>query len=123
RSANTMTGTHSTPGTDTVTDPEDELELPRVLGIVKSDDLFGPRAELCASTSAIRYPVFVGRKNFTGHAPEILKQRGASVVHRERAALQSLGVPEGSHRALWRCSLGVPCSPRESRQSGSVPRS
>jgi len=48
----------------------DELGLPQLIGIQSSLDLFGPARHLLHTTSAIRYPVFVGTRNYTGTSPK-----------------------------------------------------
>lgn len=50
----------------------DDLGVPAWLGISRTEDLFDAHAELLHTTSAIRYPVFVGdgaTNNYTGHGP------------------------------------------------------
>jgi hypothetical protein len=44
----------------------DAIGLPEVLGIAAASDLFGTARHLLHTASAIRYPVFVGAKNYTG---------------------------------------------------------
>ncbi len=51
----------------------DELSLPDMLGVSSSAVLFGTQHHLVHTTSAIRYPVFVDGKNYTGHHPDVLK--------------------------------------------------
>lgn len=51
----------------------DDLGLPQQLQIPTTDTLFNSHHDLLHSTSAIRYPVFQGAENYTGHAPSILK--------------------------------------------------
>ncbi len=51
----------------------DELSLPDMLGVPSSAVLFGTQHHLVHTTSAIRYPVFVDGKNYTGHHPDVLK--------------------------------------------------
>lgn len=50
----------------------DKLGLPAQLGIKSTEDLFGCARSLLHSTSAIRYPVFINRNNYTGSSPRIL---------------------------------------------------
>ncbi|MBI2061314.1 MAG: hypothetical protein HYT87_16370 [Nitrospirae bacterium] len=47
----------------------DALDLPRLLSIQSSSDLFGVARSLLHTTSAFRYPVFVGTRNYTGTNP------------------------------------------------------
>jgi len=51
----------------------DGLELSKALGIASSALLFSGHRDLLHTTSAIRYPVFVDRQNYTGHKPKLLK--------------------------------------------------
>ncbi len=51
----------------------DDLELPRYLGIESTESLFAKDYALLHTTSAIRYPVFVKGRNYTGHSPKPLK--------------------------------------------------
>lgn len=53
----------------------DELGLPEVLEISSSSELFGARDYLVHTTSAVRYPVFVNGRNYTGSQPNILKHQ------------------------------------------------
>ncbi len=50
----------------------DNIGLQSKLGIDSTDQLFGKRSDLCHFTSALRYPVFVENKNYSG-SPSILK--------------------------------------------------
>lgn len=49
-----------------------ELELPSLLGIADSGELFGKYGELLHTTSVIRFPLFNKGTNYTGHQPKIL---------------------------------------------------
>lgn len=51
----------------------DDLELPAYLGIDSTETLFTVHRSLLHTTSAIRYPVFVKGRNYTGHSPNPLK--------------------------------------------------
>lgn len=51
----------------------DELEVPQLLGLTSSHELFGPGGKHLHTTSAIRYPVFVRERNYTGSAPVIMR--------------------------------------------------
>lgn len=51
----------------------DQIDLPAAIGIEHSGSLFAERRDLLHTTSAIRYPVFLSGKNYTGHSPAILK--------------------------------------------------
>ncbi|WP_066016942.1 hypothetical protein [Endozoicomonas atrinae] len=50
----------------------DYISLPEKLGIKSASDLFGDRKDLVHYTSALRYPVFVRGKNYSG-TPSMLK--------------------------------------------------
>lgn len=50
----------------------DSIGLPGKVGIQSTNQLFGERSDLCHFTSALRYPVFVDNKNYSG-SPSILK--------------------------------------------------
>ncbi|MDQ3519975.1 MAG: hypothetical protein M3466_16435, partial [Gemmatimonadota bacterium] len=51
----------------------DLLGLPALLGLTSSADLFDSAPYLVHTTSAIRYPVFNGDRNYTGSNPHPLK--------------------------------------------------
>ena len=51
----------------------DDLELPAYLGIESTASLFAEDHTLLLTTSAVRYPVFVKGRNYTGHSPKLLK--------------------------------------------------
>jgi hypothetical protein len=51
----------------------DALGLPAHLGIESTESLFAEHHPLLHTTSAIRYPVFVKGRNYTGHSPKLLK--------------------------------------------------
>jgi hypothetical protein len=51
----------------------DDIGMAASLGIGTCDDLFGSSADLCHPTSAIRYPVFRGDKNYAGTSPALIK--------------------------------------------------
>jgi hypothetical protein len=51
----------------------DELGAPSFLGVESTSELFGPAAGLVHAASAIRYPVFVKGRNYTGHSPDMLR--------------------------------------------------
>jgi len=51
----------------------DDLGLPGLLRIQSASDLFGSAGQLVHTTSAIRYPVFVKGRNYTGHSPDMLR--------------------------------------------------
>jgi hypothetical protein len=51
----------------------DDLEIPKLLRLDSSHDLFGIAREQIHTTSAIRYPVFVRERNYTGSTPVIMR--------------------------------------------------
>jgi hypothetical protein len=51
----------------------DRLEVPKLLRLTSSHELFGIAGKQLHTTSAIRYPVFVGEHNYTGSAPVIMR--------------------------------------------------
>ncbi len=61
----------------------DMLGLPGLLGIESSLDLFGTASNLLHTSSAIRYPVFVGVKNYTGSNPPVARSQFLLRVARE----------------------------------------
>ncbi len=53
----------------------DELQLNVRLGIQSCSQLFDADCKLLHTTSLIPYPVFINRKNYTGHNPDIMKTK------------------------------------------------
>jgi len=51
----------------------DDLEIPKLLRLDSSHDLFGIAREQIHTTWAIRYPVFVRERNYTGSTPVIMR--------------------------------------------------
>jgi len=49
----------------------DQCDLPRILNIPSSSNLFTDHHEFLHTTSVIKYPVFVNDKNYTGYQPQI----------------------------------------------------
>ncbi len=49
----------------------DHIGVARWLGIPSTADLWAARSELAHFTSALRYPVFVGKKNYNGAPPMV----------------------------------------------------
>jgi hypothetical protein len=50
----------------------DEIGLQTAMGLKSCHDLFGCDSQLVHTTSAIRHPVFVHGRNYTGHSPNLL---------------------------------------------------
>jgi hypothetical protein len=84
----------------------DALGLHEELG-TSTSSLFGERDDLLHSTSAIRYPVFVDGRNYTGHRPRPLDTRILTAFVEEQLAAElasvdaALIVPLG--RAVEQC--------------------
>lgn len=74
----------------------DALDLPRLLGIQSSSDLFGMAHPLLHTASAIRYPVFVGAKNYTGANPRPTNSAFLMRFAREVLAPELESVPEAA---------------------------
>jgi len=49
----------------------DLIGLPEALNVRSTEDLFGSSEELVHTTSALRYPVFVNGKNYSGGSPAV----------------------------------------------------
>jgi len=49
----------------------DHCNIPKILNIPDSSDLFGKNRHFLHTTSIIKYPVFLKGKNYTGHYPPI----------------------------------------------------
>lgn len=53
----------------------DALEVPAAIGVAASDQLFdGPRRQLLHTTSAVRYPVVISGRNYSGVNPRVTEQ-------------------------------------------------
>jgi len=50
----------------------DGINIPKAMRIGSSDELFNQAWSRVHSTSVLRYPVFVGGTNYTGHRPQML---------------------------------------------------
>ena len=50
----------------------DEIGLQKALGLESCYNLFASSNHLVHTTSAIRHPVFVHGRNYTGHSPDLL---------------------------------------------------
>ncbi len=74
----------------------DALDLPRQLGIQSSSDLFGVARPLLHTASAIRYPVFVGMRNYTGTNPRLVKSSFLMRFAREVLAPELESVPKAA---------------------------
>lgn len=51
----------------------DRTDLPALLGLHSSAELFDPDCHLMDNTTLLPYPVFYKRKNYTGHTPKIAR--------------------------------------------------
>jgi hypothetical protein len=105
----------------------DEVGLPEMLGIDRTEELFSTRSDLLHSTSALRNPVFVAGRNYTGSSPKIrrspvlkktvIEGLGPELRKVPRAIVIPLGLAvEGALQVLVergdldpaRCCLGFP---------------
>jgi hypothetical protein len=91
----------------------DDLGVAAHLGITSTTAFFtsDDSGSVCNSTSAIRYPVFVRGKNFTGHSPDMLKTRVL------RSALETVLAAE---LAPFANALIVPCGDSVTRAVGHL---
>lgn len=80
----------------------DTLDLPRLLRIESSADLFGRAAHLLHTGSALRYPIFVGSKNYTGSNPSPTKSDLLLRMAREVLAPELAAVPDAAIVPLGR---------------------
>jgi len=74
----------------------DALDLPRLFGIQSSSDLFGVARPLLHTASAIRYPVLVGTRNYTGTNPRPAKSPFLMRFAREVLAPELESVPKAA---------------------------
>jgi uracil DNA glycosylase superfamily protein len=105
----------------------DAIELPAYLDIDSTQSLFAEHGQLLHATQAIRYPVFVEGRNYTGHTPNLLKTASLryfieNVLTDElRSAHEAVIVPlgrsvaevldflaDGGHLDRDRCLFGFP---------------
>ena len=82
----------------------DHVGLPKLVGIRSSEELFGARRDLVHYTSALRNPVFVNGKNYSG-SPAMLSHQAM------RWQIENLLAEEASalHDAVW-----IPLGPKVS---------
>jgi len=78
----------------------DFIDLPKKLGVATCASLFEPENELAHFTSALRYPVFVGGKNYNGSPPmlqvDFLRQSIETYLAEEvRALTHAIWLPLG----------------------------
>ncbi|MGH7717261.1 MAG: uracil-DNA glycosylase family protein [Gemmatimonadaceae bacterium] len=79
----------------------DDLGVHEFLGVSSTADLFGSASHLLHTTSAVRYPTFLGSRNYTGNRPPItrsafLMRYAREVLAPELSLLQAaLFVPLG----------------------------
>ncbi len=60
----------------------DDLKLPQFLGIKEAASLFGTHRNLIHTCSAIRYPVFIQKANYTGHTPSPVRHEAMlEIIH------------------------------------------
>ena len=80
----------------------DTLGLPSLLQIDSSADLFGRASHLLHTGSALRYPIFVGSKNYTGSNPAPSKSQLLLRMAREVLAPELAAVPHAAIVPLGR---------------------
>ncbi|MDY6989239.1 MAG: hypothetical protein SWQ30_14410 [Thermodesulfobacteriota bacterium] len=73
----------------------DGTGVPKALGIVSSEELFNGAHNKLHSTSVLRYPVFVGGKNYTGHQPPVLRHPVLKRYVDEVFSVEVAMIPEG----------------------------
>jgi hypothetical protein len=61
----------------------DGIDLPDVLGISSSEQLFGDAHHLAAHLSAMSFPVFIRGENYTGHTPNLIRSTVLSSLARQ----------------------------------------
>jgi hypothetical protein len=105
----------------------DAVGLPAYLDIDSTESLFAEQGQLMYATQAIRYPVFVEGRNYTGHRPKLLKTASLryfieNVLTEElRSVHEAMIVPlgksvsevldflaDGGHLDRDRCLFGFP---------------
>jgi hypothetical protein len=105
----------------------DAVELPAYLDIDSTESLFAEHGQLMYAAQAIRYPVFVEGRNYTGHSPNLLKTASLryfidNVLMEElRSVREAMIVPlgksvsevldflaDGGHLDRDRCLFGFP---------------
>jgi hypothetical protein len=105
----------------------DGLDLPQLLGITTSADLFGPSRHLRRGTSAIRYAAFIAGRNYTGSSPalaavplfrryvfdvlaaELARVRRSIIIPMGRAVESALQLLiDAGELSAERCCLGFP---------------
>jgi len=89
----------------------DDLGVASCFAVASTTSFFTSDASICNSTSAIRYPVFIRGKNFTGHSPDMLQ---TEVL---RSALETVLSTE---LAPFANALIVPCGDSVTRAIGHL---
>jgi hypothetical protein len=90
----------------------DHIGVPRVLGVSSTTELWSKRSELMHFTSALRYPVYVDRKNYAGN-PSMTRDKALSAILSTYLTEEAHALPN----AIW-----VPLGPAASEGVGSLVR-
>jgi hypothetical protein len=80
----------------------DTLGVPNLLNVESTADLFGRASRLLHTGSAMRYPIFVGSRNYTGSNPPPAKSRFLLRVARELLVPELESVPDAAIVPLGR---------------------
>jgi hypothetical protein len=71
----------------------DGINIPKAMKMASSEELFAQARDRVHSTSVLRYPVFVGGKNYTGHRPQILSHPSLKRYVEEDFSAETLMIP------------------------------
>ncbi|MGN6673746.1 MAG: uracil-DNA glycosylase family protein [Thermomicrobiales bacterium] len=82
----------------------DGIGLARALAITTCADLYGARHDLLHTTAAVRHPVFVGGKDWTGHTPPVRRNPLLLRYVREGMRAELDAVPGALVLTLGRCA-------------------
>ncbi len=83
----------------------DNADLPRCLGIRTTDDLFGPKIQLAHFMSVLRYPVFLGTKNYSGSPSMLRRRKNVLLEHLHETFFADL-------ESLPKASIYIPLGPK-----------
>lgn len=81
----------------------DEIGLDRAMGLKSCDELFGNCRHLVHTTSAVRHPIFVHGRNYTGHSPDLLSHPVLARYVQEVFAPELTASPQALVVPLGRC--------------------
>ncbi|MGN6811589.1 MAG: uracil-DNA glycosylase family protein [Thermomicrobiales bacterium] len=82
----------------------DGIGLAQALGITTCAELYGARHDLLHTTAAVRHPVFVGGKDWTGHTPPVRRNPLLLRYVREGMRAELDAVPGALVLTLGRCA-------------------